>query len=127
MQNRKFLILLFGWLLLAHSTYSAETESAAEAMRDVPARADFAETNFPFFSSVLDARKLGNGFPDDNLTPRGIILNLGNECWACFDPDLLRVSAIWTGHAVTAVSMSQISYRSPAAKATEGQKDLPRI
>src|SRR5438132_13765071 len=89
--------------------------------------ADFVETNFPFSSSVLDARKLGDGLPADNLTPRGIVLNLGNECWACFDTDLLRVSAIWMGQGVTAVSMSRISYHIPGAKATEGQKDLPTI
>src|SRR5262245_12143381 len=39
--------------------------------------ADFVETNFPFFSSVLDARDLGKDWPNDNLTPRGLILNLG--------------------------------------------------
>src|ERR1051326_2220712 len=49
--------------------------------------ADFVETNFPFFSSALDARKLGRELPADNLTPRGIILNLGSDCWACFDTD----------------------------------------
>lgn len=87
---------------------------------------DCVETNFPFFSSVLDARKLGDGLPADNLTPRGIVLNLGHGCWAGFDTDLLRVAAIWTGEGVTPVSMSHISYHSTAAKATEGQKDLPR-
>src|ERR1051326_9016437 len=37
---------------------------------------DFVETNFPFFSCVLDARKAGDGLPADNLTPRGIVLDL---------------------------------------------------
>ena len=36
--------------------------------------ADFVEPDFPFFNSVLDARKAGPGFPADNLTPRGIVL-----------------------------------------------------
>src|SRR5207253_448247 len=69
--------------------------------------AGFVETNFPFFSSVLDARKLGHDFPADNLTPRGLILNLGNDCWACFDTDLLRMAAIWNGKGLSAISMAQ--------------------
>src|SRR6186997_368176 len=50
--------------------------------------ADFVETNFPFFSSVLDARQMGKDWPNENLTPRGLILNLGHDCWACFDTEL---------------------------------------
>src|SRR5437867_1817521 len=75
------------------------------------------EADFPFFSSVLDARRAGNGLPTNNLTPRGIILNLGHECWACFDTDLLRMSAIWTGKGVTPVSMAQGSYHVTGVKA----------
>ena len=60
---------------------------------------DFVEKDFPFFSSVLDAREVGEGFPKDNLTPRGIVLNLGNNLWACFDTDLLRIACIWEGEA----------------------------
>jgi len=103
---------------------------AAEPTAHPPAQdawADFVETNFPFFSSVLDARNVGHGLPSDNLTPRGIILNLGNECWACFDIDLLRMSAVWVGQGVSPVSMSQGSYHSPGTKAPEGQNSLPQI
>ena len=88
---------------------------------------DFVETNFPFFSSVLDARKIGNGLPANNLTPRGLILNLGQDCWACFDTDLLRVSAVWSGSGVTPASMSQGSYHTSGVKAQEGQEKLPQI
>ncbi|MBA4150476.1 MAG: c-type cytochrome [Verrucomicrobia bacterium] len=100
------------------------------AKPSVPAPAlwnNFVETDFPFFSSVLDARNLGAGWPTNNLTPRGIILNLGNDCWACFDVDLLRVSAIWHGKGVTPVSMSQGSYQVAGAKAPIGQGKLPEI
>lgn len=58
---------------------------------------EFVEQDFPFFSSVLDARDVGEDFPKDNLTPRGLILNLGHNLWACFDTDLLRVACIWEG------------------------------
>src|SRR5205809_7196438 len=80
---------------------------AAPRPTNGPIWSDFVETNFPFFSSVLDARKLGVGFPTNNLTPRGLILNLGQDCWACLDTDLLRVSAVWMGNGVTPASMSQ--------------------
>ena len=89
--------------------------------------ADFVETNFPFFSSVLDARRLGRELPADNLTPRGIILNLGNDCWACFDTELLRMSAVWVGQGISPVSMSQVSYHTPGTKAPEGQDSLPQV
>jgi glucose/arabinose dehydrogenase/mono/diheme cytochrome c family protein len=86
--------------------------------------AEFVEPDFPFFSSVLDARAAGM---DDNLTARGLILNLGHGFWACFDTDLLRVAAIWTGAGVTPVGMAQGSYHVAGAKAPEGQGTLPKI
>src|SRR5689334_20301348 len=89
--------------------------------------ANFVEPDFPFFSSVLDARKLGAGWPSNNLTPRGLVLNLGHDCWACFDTDLMRVSAVWQGRGVSPVSMAQGSYQTAGNKAPEGQETLPRI
>src|SRR5580765_2065195 len=109
---------------------SVITTPAAEPSSIPPERAawaDFVETNFPFFSSVLDARKQGHELTANNLTPRGIILNLGIDCWACFDTDLLRMSAVWVGQGVSPVSMSQGSYHSPGTKAPEGQNSLPQI
>src|ERR1043166_4102157 len=88
---------------------------------------DFVESDFPFFSSVLDARAPGHGLPTNNLTPRGLILNLGHDCWACFDTDLLRASAIWTGPGVSPVAMAQGSYHVAGEKAPEGQEKLPQI
>jgi mono/diheme cytochrome c family protein len=89
--------------------------------------ASFVEPDFPFFSSVLDARTLGPNWPTDNLTPRGIILSLGNGYWACFDTDLLRIAATWRGNGVTSAGMAQGSYHLAGAKAPEGQGRLPRI
>jgi hypothetical protein len=54
--------------------------------------ADWVEPDFPFFSSVLDARRAGPG-PANNLTPRGLMMNLGRGYWVGFDTDLLRVAA----------------------------------
>ena len=76
---------------------------------------------------MLDARNPALGSAADNLTPRGLILNLGHGCWACFDTDLLRMSAIWTGRGLTPVSMSQGSYYIAGDKAPEGQERLPKM
>jgi mono/diheme cytochrome c family protein len=106
---------------------AAESRTRSRDARTTSPWADFVETNFPFYSSVLDARKPGEDFAADNLTPRGIILNLGHDCWACFDTDLLRISAIWTGPGLTPVSMSQGSYHTAGLKAQEGQDKLPQM
>ncbi len=113
-------------LLLSLSPLSQAAELGGPEMGS-PNWAPFVETNFPFISSTLDARMLGTPFPSDNLTVRGIILNLGHDCWACFDTDLLRVSALWIGNGITAASMSQISYHSQGTKTVEGEEHLPRI
>ena len=62
---------------------------AATGGKTVVSAAPWVESDFPFFSSILDARKAGVGMPADNLAPRVLVLNLGHDCWACFDHDLL--------------------------------------
>jgi len=92
--------------------------------------ADFVEPDFPFFSSVLDCRDLGEGFPKDNLTPRGLILNLGHNLWACFDTDLLRIACIWEGEPgkppVTPEALAPGSYHIAGQKTKDGQDYLPK-
>lgn len=88
--------------------------------------ADWIEPEFPFFSSILDARSASPGLPKDNLTPRGIILNLGADCWACFDTDLLRISAIWKGNGVTPNALAPKSYHPWGSKTSGGQTQLPQ-
>lgn len=91
---------------------------------------DFVEKDFPFFSSVLDCRDLGEGFPKDNLTPRGLILNLGHNLWACFDTDLLRIACIWEGEPgkppVTPEALAPGSYHIAGQKTKDGQDFLPK-
>jgi len=88
--------------------------------------ADWVEPDFPFFSSILDASQVGDGFPSANLTPRGLILNLGDDCWACFDTDLLRISAIWRGKGVTPKALAPGSYHPWGGKTQGGQSTLPK-
>ncbi|MFL5640284.1 MAG: DUF6797 domain-containing protein, partial [Gemmatimonadaceae bacterium] len=85
----------------------------------------WVESNFPFFSSIVDARKAGAGFPANNLTPRGIVIRIGPETWAAFDVDLLRISAIWRGKGVTPVALAPGSYNHPDRKTPGGQSPLP--
>jgi cytochrome c2 len=88
--------------------------------------AAWVEPDFPFFSSVLDARQAGAGLPTSNLTPRALVLNLGGGHWAAFDTDLLRVAAIWQGDGVTPTALAPGSYHRPDRKTPIGQVDLPR-
>ena len=112
-------VLLFGVSLLSNVQGQTDEESTPWA--------NWVESDYPFYSSVLDARKTGTGnATDNNLTPRGIILNLGNDCWACFDTDLLRVSAIWMGSGVTPIALAPKSYHPWGRKTQGGQSELPK-
>lgn len=121
-------LFVAGWFGLIFSTRAADWQRNSFELASQQAMwGDFVETNFPFSSSILDARTLGDGLPSNNLTPRGLILNLGYGCWACFDTDLLRMSAMWTGKGITAVSMSRVSYNAAGTKAPDGERILPQI
>ncbi|OYW24713.1 MAG: hypothetical protein B7Z55_01410, partial [Planctomycetales bacterium 12-60-4] len=86
--------------------------------------AAWVEPDFPFFSSILDARREGVG--EHNLTPRGIVLKLSHECWACFDTDLLRVAAVWRGKGVTDKALAPGSYLDAGRKTPGGQFPAPQ-
>jgi cytochrome c2 len=100
----------------------------APATRPVPPPmtwADWVEPDFPFFSSVLDARRAGFGFPANNLTPRALVLRVGPDHWVAFDVDLLRVAAAWRGRGVTPTALAPGSYLRPDKKTPGGQTALP--
>lgn len=84
---------------------------------------DFVEKNFPFISTSLDARNLGEHFPQDNLVARGLAFPLGDDVYACFDTDLLRWSVGWTGSYLPMVLLPQVSYHDFFDKSN----DVPRI
>lgn len=89
-----------------------------------PALGPWLEPDAPFFSSVLDARRVGRGLPTANLSPRAIVLPAGAHRVA-FDPDLLRVAAIWRGAGVTPTALAPGSYHKPDRKTPGGQNALP--
>ena len=101
-------------------------QSAAPAVTDGPRDwGPWLEPDAPFFSSVFDARKAGPALPADNLSPRALILPVGQGRWVAFDPDLLRVAAIWSGAGVTPRALAPGSYHAPDKKTPAGQTALP--
>jgi cytochrome c2 len=71
---------------------------------------DFVEPDFPYISTYLDARGLGKHFPDQNVVSRGMVINLDDSAFVCFDRDLLRWSVAWTGKHLTKSMLPDISY-----------------
>lgn len=71
----------------------------------------YVESDFPFISTYLDAREIGPHFPTDNVVSRGLIVNLDDSAFMCFDRDLLRWSIAWTGGRLTESMLPEVSYR----------------
>ncbi|MFB6273445.1 MAG: ThuA domain-containing protein, partial [Salinibacter sp.] len=78
--------------------------------------APFVEPEFPFITTTVDASGLTSFMPEKNVAVRGLALQLGNGAYASFDPDLLRMSAGWTGDFVSMSTMAQVSYDRPHYK-----------
>ncbi len=91
------------------------TTGISASPRDDPF-APFVERGFPFIVSTVDAGKLGAAFPERNLAVRCVIVMLGNESYACFDTDLLRMSVAWRGNFVSLTTMAQVSYQEAGNK-----------
>src|SRR5688500_12785289 len=71
----------------------------------------FVEPGFPFITTTLDAREMAATVSTNNVAVRCIALILGDSTYACFDPDLLRMSLGWQGDFVSMSTMAQVSYR----------------
>src|SRR5829696_2919425 len=83
----------------------------------------FVEPGFPFVVTTLDAGKLGAAFPQRNLAVRCVVVMLGNDSYACFDTDLLRLSVAWRGEFMSLTTMAQVSYDKPFNK----NNAIPRV
>jgi mono/diheme cytochrome c family protein len=115
------------FLLTSLVIFSASLRASApakKAVRPPQPWAAWVEPDFPFFSSIIDARREGVGA--NNLTPRGLVLKLDHECWACFDTDLLRVAAVWRGKGVTDKALAPGSYHDAGRKTPGGQFPAPQ-
>ncbi len=109
------LVLSFSFCALAAAPLAAADRYAA-----------WVEPGFPFFSSSLDLRALQPNATPFNVTPRGLVLNLGHDCWVCFDTELLRVAAIWRGKGVTPEALGPLTYQDTHLKTIGGQDKLPK-
>lgn len=72
--------------------------------------AEFVEPDFPYITTSMDGRNLGEGFPNDNIAARVLAVKLGEDAAMAFDMDMLRWSVAWTGEFLPMVTMAQISY-----------------
>lgn len=97
-----------------------------DRLGDTPLYGEFFEPDFPFAEVTLDLRGLAPAGNADNLLPRGLLLRLGQDHFVCFDTELLRVAAVWTGNFITPESIAMYSYPLPLRKMGAGQKQLPR-
>jgi len=126
---RKIKYLSVGIICFVGSSFLVQAQDSKHDAMKSP-HGSYVEKGFPFFSQTLDARKLGKEWPDNNLTPRGIILQLGYGYHLCFDPDLLRMALLWQetdeGEYMTMDGMAPGSYRMPGRKSMAGQEHLPR-
>jgi mono/diheme cytochrome c family protein len=127
MKLRSAAALVIVALLFTQLAGSMRPESAAQSPAAVLATpwASWVEPDFPFFSSVVDARQAGAPFPGDNLTPRALVLNLGRDHWVAFDTDLLRVAVMWRGKGLTPKALAPGSYHQPDRKTPGGQVPAP--
>jgi cytochrome c2 len=85
--------------------------------------APFVEPDFPFITTIVDARETGPRFAQGNVATRAVVLMLGDSTYAAFDPDLLRMAIGWRGGFLEMRTMAQVSYLEP------GNKDnaIPRV
>ncbi len=75
----------------------AKPEKKAEKNAAAPAKSALIQDDFPFLKACIGAK-----FPGKNDANKGIAIRLGTNAAMCFDQDLLRWSAGWTGGFVSA-------------------------
>src|SRR5690606_11416414 len=103
--------LLIAWIT-CYTFSGCQTRSTpvTENRFDTLIFGSFVEKDFPFISTYLDVRNLGERFSDDNVVARGMIIHLDDSAFVCFDRDLLRWSVAWTGAHLTESLLPQVSY-----------------
>ena len=83
------LALLVAGVLWAHADALAESKNVPRT-RWIPQGP--LDQDFSFQTACVGAK-----FPANNIANKGIALKVGHDAYVCFDTDLLRVSAGWTG------------------------------
>ena len=115
----------FAWGLLAAISTTALADVATPlGRRDAPMYHEFRQPEYPFAEATVDLRGLAPAANTNHVVPRALLLNLSPDVTVCFDTELLRVAAIWTGNSVSADSMAALSYADPLKKIRRGKGDL---
>jgi mono/diheme cytochrome c family protein len=83
---------------------------------------EFVEPGFPYVSATVDARSIEDGAIDDNLIIRGVIVFLGDDTYACYDTDLVRLGVVWKGGFLDYKSMASHTYYNQGKKNYGGQE-----
>jgi type 1 glutamine amidotransferase/cytochrome c2 len=92
--------------------------------------AEFAEPDFPFLTSILDAGTIeSKDGPSKNLTIRGVVIKVSDDVSACYDTDLCRLAAVWRGGRIKTNTMAPNSYSFEAAakKSPGGFGPMPTV
>jgi len=82
-------VWVVGCALLAQTAIAADAKIAART-KWIPQGP--LDQDFSFQNACIGAK-----FPANNVANKGIALKVGNDAYVCFDTDLLRMSAGWTG------------------------------
>jgi len=93
------LVLGTTFALAAAAIFAADAkpEKKAEKKAAAAVKAGVIQDDFPFLKACIGAK-----FPGKNEANKGIAIRLGTNAAMCFDQDLLRWSAGWTGGFVSA-------------------------
>lgn len=72
--------------------------------------APFVEREFPFVTTSLLIARENELFPENNVVSRCLALILGRDAYACFDTEMLRWAAAWTGEFIPLEGVAHKSY-----------------
>ncbi|MEM6691387.1 MAG: c-type cytochrome [Planctomycetota bacterium] len=88
----------------------------------------FIETDFPFFSTTLDASFDSEQGTQEDLVPRAIVFPLSDDHFLAYDVDLLRVAVFWKADEspLSNANLAVKSYPYELNKVAAGTKQLPR-
>jgi len=93
-------------LLITCCTEKPKTEVNLDEVEFAP----FVEKEFPFITTSLMIRHDDEWFIENNVVARCVALILGERSYACFDTDMLRWAAAWTGDFVPMEGVAHKSY-----------------
>ncbi len=89
---------------------------------DARAWGEFVEPGFPYVSATLDARSIPDAALENNLIVRGVIVFLGDDTYACYDTDMVRLGVVWKGGFLDYKSMATHTFYNQGKKNQGGQE-----